>query len=149
MALERLHQLGVPRRIVNFVLPMGYSFNLDGSTLYLSLAFMFVVQVARLDLGIQQQIFMMLTLIVSAKGVAAVPRASIVVLSATLSAFNIPLDGVALILGVDAFMDMGRSGVNLLGNCLAAAVIARSEGVILGQGPTDTARSVGPPGGSA
>ena len=132
MALERMEKLGVPRRIVSFVLPMGYSFNLDGSTLYLSLASVFVAQVAQIELSLGQQLLIMLTLMLTTKGVAAVPRTSIVVLSGTLTAFGLPLEGLALILGVDAFMDMGRSAINLLGNCLAAAVIARSEGIELG-----------------
>lgn len=135
MALERMESFGVPRRIASFVLPMGYSFNLDGSTLYLSLASVFVAQVAGISLGIDQQILIMLTLMLTTKGVAAVPRTSIVVLSGTLTAFGIPMEGVALILGVDAFMDMGRSAINLLGNCLATAVIARSEGVELNAKP--------------
>jgi proton glutamate symport protein len=131
MALERLERFGVPRRIASFVLPMGYSFNLDGSTLYLSLASVFVAQVAGIDLSVGQQILIMLTLMLTSKGVAAVPRTSIVVLSGTLTAFGLPLEGLALVLGVDAFMDMGRSAINLLGNCLATAVIARCEGVVL------------------
>jgi proton glutamate symport protein len=129
MTLERLEQFGVPKRVASFVLPMGYSFNLDGSTLYLSLASVFVAQVAGINLSLGQQILIMLTLMLTTKGVAAVPRTSIVVLSGTLTAFGLPLEGIALILGVDAFMDMGRSAINLLGNCLATAVIARSEGV--------------------
>jgi proton glutamate symport protein len=131
LALEKLESFGIPRRIASFVLPMGYSFNLDGSTLYLSLASVFVAQVAGIDLSVSQQILIMLTLMLTTKGVAAVPRTSIVVLSGTLTAFGLPLEGVALILGVDAFMDMGRSAINLLGNCLATAVIARSEGIVL------------------
>lgn len=131
MALERLEKFGVPRRIASFVLPMGYSFNLDGSTLYLSLASVFVAQVAGIELSVGQQILIMLTLMLTSKGVAAVPRTSIVVLSGTLTAFGLPLEGLALVLGVDAFMDMGRSAINLLGNCLATAVIARCEGVTL------------------
>jgi proton glutamate symport protein len=133
MALERMEKFGVPRRIASFVLPMGYSFNLDGSTLYLSLASVFVAQVAGMELSVGQQLLIMLTLMLTTKGVAAVPRTSIVVLSGTLTAFGIPLEGIALILGVDAFMDMGRSAINLLGNCLATAVIARSEGFPLGE----------------
>ncbi len=132
MALERLENFGVPRRIASFVLPMGYSFNLDGSTLYLSMASVFVAQVSGIQLSLDQQILMMLTLMLTSKGVAAVPRTSIVVLSGTLTAFGLPLEGLALILAVDAFMDMGRSAINLLGNCLATAVIARSEGLTLG-----------------
>lgn len=132
MALERMEQFGVPKRVSSFVLPMGYSFNLDGSTLYLSLASVFVAQVAGIHLSIGQQLLIMLTLMLTTKGVAAVPRTSIIVLSGTLTAFGLPLEGLALILGVDAFMDMGRSAINLLGNCLATAVIARSEGIPLG-----------------
>ncbi len=131
MALDGLEKLGVPRRISSFVLPMGYSFNLDGSTLYLSLASVFVAQVAGIDLSLDRQLLIMLTLMLTSKGVAAVPRTSLVVLSGTLTAFGIPLEGLALILGVDAFMDMGRSAINLLGNCLATAVIARTEGIKL------------------
>ncbi len=131
MALENLENFGIPRRIASFVLPMGYSFNLDGSTLYLSLASVFVAQVAGVNLSLGQQILIMLTLMLTSKGVAAVPRATFVVLSGTLTAFDIPIEGLALILGVDAFMDMGRSATNLLGNCLATAVIARSEGIQL------------------
>jgi len=141
MALERLEQFGVPRRIASFVLPMGYSFNLDGSTLYLSLASIFVAQVSGIQLSMDQQVLMMLTLMLTSKGVAAVPRTSIVVLSGTLTAFGLPLEGLALILAVDAFMDMGRSAINLLGNCLATAVIARSEGVLLGQSFAPEAKS--------
>lgn len=132
MALKGMEMLGVPRRVASFVLPMGYSFNLDGSTLYLSLASVFVAQVAGIELSISQQLLIMLTLMLTTKGVAAVPRTSIVVLSGTLTAFGLPLEGIALILGVDAFMDMGRSAINLLGNCLATTVIARSEGIKLG-----------------
>ncbi len=133
MALERMEAFGVPKRVASFVLPMGYSFNLDGSTLYLSLAAVFVAQVAGIQLPLDQQLLIMLTLMLTTKGVAAVPRSTIVVLSGTLTAFGLPLEGVALILGVDAFMDMGRSAINLLGNCLATAVIARSEGIELNQ----------------
>lgn len=131
LAFQSLEKFGVPRRITSFVLPMGYSFNLDGSTLYLSLAAVFVAQAAGVDLTIGQQLLMMLTLMLTTKGVAAVPRASMVVLSGTLVAFGLPLEGVALIMGVDEFMDMARTAVNLLGNCLATAVVARLEGVVL------------------
>jgi proton glutamate symport protein len=132
MAMAGLERFGVPRRITSFVLPMGYSFNLDGSTLYLALASVFVAQAAGVELPIQTQILMMLTLMLTTKGVAAVPRASIVVLSGTLTAFGLPLEGIALILAVDEFMDMARTAVNLFGNCLATAVVARWEGVELG-----------------
>jgi len=131
MALNSMEKFGVPRRISSFVLPMGYSFNLDGSTLYLALASVFVAQAAGVDLTIGQQLLMMFTLMLTTKGVAAVPRASLVVLAGTLTAFGLPLEGIALILGVDEFMDMARTAVNLLGNCLATAVVARWEGIPL------------------
>jgi proton glutamate symport protein len=119
---------GVPKRIVSFVLPTGYSFNLDGSTLYLAVASMFVAQAAGVHMSLGQQLLMMLTLMLTTKGIAAVPRASLVILSGTLAAFQLPLEGVAVILGVDELMDMARTTVNLIGNCLASAVMARSEG---------------------
>jgi Na+/H+-dicarboxylate symporter len=128
LAMENMEKFGVPRRIVSFVLPTGYSFNLDGSTLYLAVASIFVAQAAGIHLGLGQQLVMMLTLMLTSKGVAAVPRASLVILFATLGTFGLPLEGVAVILGVDAFMDMARTSVNLLGNCLASAVMARWEG---------------------
>ena len=128
LAFENLEKFGVPRRIIAFVLPTGYSFNLDGSTLYLAVASVFVAQAAGVELTLGQQLIMMLTLMLTSKGVAAVPRASLVILSGTLSAFGLPLEGVAVILGVDALMDMARTSVNLLGNCLASAVMARIEG---------------------
>ncbi|MBP6821795.1 MAG: cation:dicarboxylase symporter family transporter [Acidobacteria bacterium] len=127
-ALENMERLGVPRRIVSFILPLGYSFNLDGSTLYLSLAAMFVAQAANIHLTIGQQVTMLLTLMLSTKGIAAVPRASLVVLAGTLAQFGLPLEGIALILGVDEFMDMARTATNVIGNCLATAVVARWEG---------------------
>lgn len=127
-ALESLEKMGVPNRIASFVLPLGYSFNLDGSTLYLAMASVFIAQSAHIELSIGQQIAMMLMLMLTTKGVAAVPRASIVVLSATLTSFNLPLEGIALILGVDEFMDMARTSVNLLGNCVATTVVTRWEG---------------------
>ena len=128
LAMENMEKFGVPRRIVSFVLPTGYSFNLDGSTLYLAIASMFVVQAAGMHFSLGQQLVMMLTLMLTSKGVAAVPRAALVILSGTLVTFGLPLEGVAVILGVDAFMDMARTSVNLLGNCLASAVMARWEG---------------------
>ena len=128
LALENMERFGVPKHIVSFVLPTGYSFNLDGTTLYLSLASVFVAQAAGVDMSIGQQLVMMLTLMLTSKGVAAVPRASMVVLSGTLASFNLPLEGVALLLGVDTMMDMARTSVNLLGNCLATAAVARWEG---------------------
>lgn len=129
LALENMQAFGVPKHIAAFVLPTGYSFNLDGSTLYLSLASMFVAQAAGIHLSLGTQITMMLTLMLTSKGVAAVPRASLVILAGTLATFNLPVEGVALLLGVDALMDMARTSVNLLGNCLATAVVARWEGV--------------------
>ena len=134
-ALRLMEKFGVPRRIVAFVLPAGYSFNLDGSTLYLSLAAVFVAQAAGVQMTFSQQLLMLLTLMLTSKGVAAVPRASLVILSGTLTTFHLPLEGVALILGVDAFLDMARTSVNLIGNCLASAVIARWEGELkVGEG---------------
>jgi proton glutamate symport protein len=130
-ALRNMEEFGVPKHIVAFVLPTGYSFNLDGSTLYLSLAALFVAQAAGVHLPVGTQIIMLLTLMLTSKGVAGVPRASLVILAGTLAAFNLPVEGVALILGVDTLMDMARTSVNLLGNCLATAVVARWEGVDL------------------
>jgi proton glutamate symport protein len=127
-AMENMEKFGVPRRIVSFVIPAGYSFNLDGSTLYLSLAAVFVAQAAGIELSLGTQLLMMLTLMLTSKGVAGVPRAALVILAGTLVQFGLPLEGVALILGVDELMDMGRTTVNLVGNCLAAAVMARWEG---------------------
>jgi proton glutamate symport protein len=127
-ALEVMENFGVPKRIVSFVLPTGYSFNLDGSTLYLSVASVFVAQLAGIELTIGQQVMMMLTLMVTSKGVAGVPRASLVILAATLATFGLPLEGAAILLGVDQIMDMGRTAVNVLGNCIATVVVARWEG---------------------
>jgi proton glutamate symport protein len=128
IAMQNLEKLGVPKRIVAFVLPTGYSFNLDGSTLYLAVASIFVAQAAGVHLSFGTQLLMMLTLMLTSKGVAAVPRASLVILAGTLTQFGLPLEGIAVILGVDAFMDMARTSVNLLGNCLASVVMARWEG---------------------
>jgi proton glutamate symport protein len=131
-AFENMEKVGVPRGIVGFVLPAGYAFNLDGSTLHLAVASVFVAQAAEattgIHFGIGQQITMMLTLMLTSKGVAAVPRASLVVLIAALHSFGLPLEGAAMILGVDALLDMARTSVNVLGNCLASAVVARWEG---------------------
>ena len=127
-AMEVLEHLGVPRRIVAFVLPLGYSFNLDGTTLYLSLASIFVAQAAGIDLSIGHQITMLLTLMLTSKGVAGVPRASLVILAGTLASYGLPLEGVTLILGVDELMDMARTMVNVIGNCLATVVVAKWEG---------------------
>lgn len=127
-ALENMERLGVPRSIVSFVLPLGYSFNLAGSTLYLPLAALFVAQASNHPLSIPQQLLMVLTLMLTAKGVAVVPRAALVVLAGTLATFGLPLEGIAVILGVDALMDMGRTATNLIGNCVATAAVARWEG---------------------
>jgi proton glutamate symport protein len=127
-AMEVLERLGVPRRIVSFVLPLGYSFNLDGSTLYLSLAAVFVAQAAGVQLTIGQQVTMLLTLMLTSKGVAGVPRASLVILAGTLASYGLPLEGITLILGVDELMDMARTMTNVIGNCLATVVIAKWEG---------------------
>ncbi|HRH33728.1 MAG TPA: cation:dicarboxylase symporter family transporter, partial [Catalimonadaceae bacterium] len=127
-ALENMRELGVPDKIVGFVLPTGYTFNLDGTTLYLSLASVFVAQAAGIDLTIGQQLVMVLTLMLTSKGVAGVARASLVILAGTASAFGLPEWPIAAILGVDAIMDMARTGVNVLGNCLASVVVARWEG---------------------
>jgi proton glutamate symport protein len=127
-ALENMERFGVPRRIVSFVLPLGYSFNLDGSTLYLSLASIFVAQAANHPLSVGQQIALLATLMLSSKGLAAVPRASLVVLAGTLAQFGLPLEGITVILGVDELMDMARTATNVIGNCLATCVVARWEG---------------------
>ena len=127
-AMEVLERLGVPRRIVSFVLPLGYSFNLDGTTLYLSLAAVFVAQAAGVQLTASQQITMLITLMLTSKGVAGVPRASLVILAGTLASYGLPLEGVTLILGVDELMDMARTMTNVIGNCLATVVIAKWEG---------------------
>ncbi|KAJ1916963.1 hypothetical protein H4219_003488 [Mycoemilia scoparia] len=128
IAMENLEKMGIPKQIVGFVLPLGYSFNLDGTSLYLSLAAVFCAQASKIDLPLSKQIVMMLTLMLTSKGVAAVPRASSVVLASCLTNFDIPLETLNLILAVDAFADMMRTSVNLLGNCLAAVVMARWEG---------------------
>jgi proton glutamate symport protein len=143
-AFQNLEELGIPRRIVSFVLPMGYSFNLDGSTLYLSLASVFVAQAAGVEMTIGQQVLMMLTLMLTSKGVAGVPRAALVVLAGALTAFGLPLEGVAVILGVDELLDMGRTLINVVGNSLATVVIARWEGAwVPNQGNTGNV-STGP-----
>jgi proton glutamate symport protein len=127
-AMEKMEAFGVPGKIVSFVMPTGYSFNLDGTTLYLSLASVFVAQAAGIELSFGTQLAMVFTLMLTSKGVAGVPRASLVILLGTLSTFNLPPEPVFAILGIDALMDMVRTGVNVLGNCLASAVIARWEG---------------------
>jgi len=128
LAMEEMERFGVPRRIVAFVMPTGYSFNLDGSTLYLAVASVFVAQAAGVPMSLGSQLLMMLTLMLTSKGVAGVPRAGLVILSGALATFGLPLQGVAVIVGVDALMDMARTSINVVGNCLASAVMARWEG---------------------
>ena len=137
LALERMEQLGVPARIVGFVLPAGYSFNLTGSALYLSLASVFVAQAGGVHMGWGRQLAMMASLMLTSKGVAGVPRAGIVVLMATASSFDLPLAPIALLLGVDALMDMGRTSVNVIGNCLASVIVAKWEGEFCTAVPAD------------
>jgi proton glutamate symport protein len=127
-AMEAMEEFGVPRRIVAFVIPAGYSFNLDGSTLYLALASIFVAQAAGMHMGWSEQLLMVFTLMLTSKGVAGVPRAVLVVLLATAATFHLPTEPIFIILGIDALMDMARTAVNVVGNCLACAVIARWEG---------------------
>jgi len=128
-ALEVMERFGVPRNIVAFVLPTGYSFNLDGTTLYLSLASVFVAQLAGVTLTAGQQVMMMLTLMLASKGVAGVPRGALVVLTGMLTQFGLPLEGAAILLGIDQILDMGRTAVNVMGNSIATVVVARWEGV--------------------
>jgi proton glutamate symport protein len=127
-AMEAMEALGVPRRIVAFVIPAGYSFNLDGSTLYLALASVFVAQAAGVTMGWKQQILMVCTLMLTSKGVAGVPRATLIVLLATVAMFHLPEEPIFVILGIDALMDMARTSINVVGNCLASVVVARWEG---------------------
>jgi proton glutamate symport protein len=136
-AMEEMELFGVPRRIVSFVIPAGYSFNLAGSSVYLALASIFVAQAAGMRMGVGAQLAMVFTLMLTSKGVAGVPRATLVVLLATASTFRLPTEPIFLILGVDAFADMGRTAVNVIGNCLAAAVVARSEGELAVEVPAE------------
>lgn len=128
LVMSNMEKFGVPRKIVSFVVPTGYSFNLDGTTLYLSLASIFVAQAAGMNLSIGQQLLICLTLMITSKGVAAVPRASLIILIATADQFGLPLFIIAAILGIDELMDMARTSVNVIGNCLASVVIAKWEG---------------------
>jgi proton glutamate symport protein len=137
-ALENMEAFGVPKQIVAFVLPTGYSFNMDGSTLYLSLASIFVAQAAGIHLTFGQQLIMVFTLMVTSKGVAGVPRAVLVILLGTLDSFHLPVWPVLVILGIDQFMDMARTATNVLGNCLASAVVARWEGELGTETPSPT-----------
>ena len=126
-AMSQMEKFGVPKSIVSFVMPMGYTFNLDGSTMYLTLATLFCAQIAGIHLPIEQQILIILTLMLTSKGIAGVPRVALVILTGTLTSFKLPVLGVAVILGIDQILDMGRTTVNLIGNCVATAVIARWE----------------------
>lgn len=127
-AMENLEKMGVPRRIVAFVMPTGYSFNLDGTTLYLSLATVFVAQAAGIDLSWSEQLFIVFTLMLTSKGVAGVPRASLVILLGTAATFGLPVEPIFIILGIDELMDMARTSVNVIGNCLATVLVAKWEG---------------------
>jgi len=143
LAMERMEELGVPRPIVAFVMPTGYSFNLDGTTLYLSLASVFVAQAAGIHLSLGQQLLMAVTLMLTSKGVAGVPRASLVILLGTAASFGLPEWPILAILGIDELMDMARTSVNVIGNCLATAVIARWEGEFADGATTVRDRAVG------
>lgn len=126
-AMSQMEKFGVPKSIVSFVMPMGYTFNLDGSTLYLTLATLFCAQIAGINLSVEHQLMIMLTLMLTSKGIAGVPRVSLVILTGTLTSFGLPIVGVAILLGIDQILDMGRTTVNLIGNCVATAVVARWE----------------------
>jgi len=132
MTLERVERFGCKNKIASFVLPIGYSFNLDGSMMYCTFAALFIAQVYGIEMALSQQLLMLLVLMITSKGIAGVPRASLVVIAATLSQFNLPEAGVLLILGVDHFLDMARSATNVLGNGLATAVISKWEGELEG-----------------
>jgi len=137
-AMEEMEKIGVPRQIVAFVIPTGYSFNLDGTSLYLSLASVFVAQVAGVQMSFGQQLLMVFTLMLTSKGVAGVPRAALVILLGTLASFHLPVEPVFIILGIDELMDMGRTSVNVLGNCLATVIIARWEGEFRSEAKADS-----------
>jgi proton glutamate symport protein len=126
--MENMEGIGVPRHVVAFVIPTGYSFNLDGTSLYLSLASIFVAQAAGVEMTLGEQVIMLLTLMLTSKGVAGVPRAALVILMGTVASFGLPAEPVFILFGVDALMDMARTSVNVLGNCLASVVIAKWEG---------------------
>ena len=126
--MEQLARFGVSPKVISFVLPLGYSFNLDGSMMYCTFAVVFIAQAYNIDLSLGQQATMLLLLMVTSKGMAGVPRASLVVIAATLSTFNIPEAGLLLIIGIDQFLDMGRSATNVIGNSLAAAAVGKWEG---------------------
>ncbi|MBK9395745.1 MAG: cation:dicarboxylase symporter family transporter [Saprospiraceae bacterium] len=135
-AMQAMERLGVPRKIVAFVIPTGYSFNLDGTTLYLSLASIFVAQAAGMHMDVPTQILLVFTLMLTSKGVAGVPRASLVILLATAAQFNLPTWPILVILGIDELMDMARTSINVMGNCLASCVVARWEGEFVPRDPS-------------
>ena len=128
LAMERMEEFGVPRWIVSFVIPTGYSFNMTGSSLYLSMAAIFAAQAAGMHLTVGEQLVMVFTLMLTSKGVAGVPRAVLVILLGTAASFHIPTTAIMIILGVDTLMDMGRTAMNVVGNCMASAVVAKWEG---------------------
>src|SRR5262249_21084702 len=143
-ALEKMVEFGVPESVAGFVIPAGYSFNLDGSTLYISLAALTIAQAAHVDLPLSTEIVMMLTFLMTSKGVAGVPRASLVIIAAGCASFGLPGEaGVAMILAVDELMDMARTSINVMGNCVASVVVARWEGVL---GPPLEVRNEDSPG---
>ena len=125
--MEIMEKFGVPKSIVGFVMPTGYTFNLDGRTLYLAIAVIFCSQIAGVNMCIEQQLIVMFALMVTSKGIAGVPRVALIVLAGTLTSFHIPIVGIAVLLGIDQLLDMGRTTVNLIGNCVATVVIARWE----------------------
>ncbi|AXC15323.1 hypothetical protein ACPOL_6079 [Acidisarcina polymorpha] len=145
IAMENMEALGVPENIVAFVIPTGYSFNLDGTAIYLALASVFVAQAGGIHLGWKTQLVMLATLVLTSKGVAGVPRASLVVLMATAASFRLPVEPIVLILGVDALMDMGRTAINVTGNCLASVVVARWEGKFAPSSTRSALTDVNPP----
>ncbi len=147
--LEQLDRFGIPRRIYSFVLPLGYSFNLDGSMMYSTFATIFIAQAYGIDLPIATQITILLVLMVTSKGIAAVPRASLVVVAATLGQFDLPVEGIAFILAVDHFMDMGRTATNVLGNAIATSVITKWEGMLEVEEPIDVPHPKAPAHGVA
>jgi Na+/H+-dicarboxylate symporter len=147
--LEMLERFGVSKKIASFVLPLGYSFNLDGSMMYCTFATLFIAQAYGIELTIGQQLTMLLLLMVTSKGMAGVPRASLVVIAATLSHFNIPEAGLLLILAVDQFLDMGRSATNVIGNSVATAVVAKWEGELRREGEVDPLADAPLPGAPA
>ena len=126
-AMEIMERFGVPKNIVGFVMPTGYTFNLDGSTIYLAMGVLFSSQIVGIHLDLNQQVIIMLALMLTSKGIAGAPRVALIVLAGTLASFNIPILGVAILLGIDQILDMGRTAINLVGNCVATVVIARWE----------------------